>query len=176
MHRILTTFLSLPLLFAANAMPTASAQQMPDAQVTKPVIGACQACLKNYSIDQLADILRSEGYGQVKKLNDTLLSFKASGEPIGLALSKSQDIVLLFIVSRKTMPLSAVNAWNSTRLYTKVHVSKRGSNVLRLVLPNVGRAGYREKAVKAVIRFFARSQVPAFIRFYVKASKGVSQQ
>lgn len=171
MRHHLAALLLLPLLFADTFMPTATAQQIPGAQVSKPVIGACQACLKNYSIDELADILRSEGYGQVKKLDDTLLSFKASGEPMGLALSKSQDIVLLFIVSRKTLPLSAVNAWNASRMFTKLHVNKRGRNVLRLVLPNVGRAGYREKAVKAVIRFFARSQVPAFIQFYVKASK-----
>ncbi|HHN66949.1 MAG TPA: hypothetical protein ENK15_02770 [Thermopetrobacter sp.] len=170
MHRLFTPLLSLPLLFAASAMH-AAAQQMPDAQLAKPVIGACQACLKNYSVDELADILRSEGYGAVKKLNDTLLSFKASGEPMGLALTKNQDIVLLFIVSRQALPLSAVNEWNYTRVYTKLHVSKRGSNVLRLVLPNVGRAGYRDKAIKSAVRFFARSQVPAFIRFYMKARK-----
>jgi hypothetical protein len=154
------------LLLAALAMPL-SMPAHANSEVDRALETLRKQCsspqLKaNYSINELASILRSEGYGDIKTF-DNRITFRADGTGLALYRFSDGDLQMVYAVSAKGITADMINDWNQTKRLSRAYRDKENDPILEAdMLMNDGAT---EQMVKSFVSVFIKTSVPAFRKF-----------
>ncbi|MGD8895570.1 MAG: YbjN domain-containing protein [Acidobacteriota bacterium] len=128
-------------------------------------VGTAQSdCLfKEYDINDLASILRSEGYGSIEVLDQGQIMFKVEGRPYLLLLKDDGDLQMFCGFAGARLAYEDINEWNrKTRLNTAYIDAEQDPVMTSDLLAN---AGINEEIVKQFVGLFVHSFGPEFRRF-----------
>jgi hypothetical protein len=132
--------------------------------------GAEQPCLfTEYTIEEMATILRGEGYGSVQVLEDQRISFKAEGSTYLLLLYDDGDLQLFYGLSGATISSGEINEWNRTRRLARAYVDTDLMPVLESDLPSP--AGLSAPMVTGFVKTFVQTLAPSFRAFVTQRNR-----
>lgn len=108
-----------------------------------------------FTLDELAQLLKSQGYVSIKKINERTLGFKMEGLNVLLIRYKDGDLQLCMVVSGEKYTLEQANEWNRNKRITKSFITKSGSIVLECDLNAV--EGIDENTIEKFLATFSYS-------------------
>ncbi len=133
-------------------------------------LAAQQPCLfTEYSAEDMATILKNEGYGTAQVLEGNRISFKAEGSTFLLMLYDDGDLQLFYGLSGATISSGDANEWNRTRRLARAYVDTDLMPVLESDLPSP--AGLNAPMVTGFVKTFVQTLAPEFRAFVTQRSR-----
>jgi hypothetical protein len=110
--------------------------------------------LRKFSLQQLAKIVKEEGYGKVS-VHDDHLRFKADGRTFALYLYDNGDLQMYYGITGVVLNHGDVNKWNRDYRLSRAYTDDDGDPVLEADL--LANAGMTEKIITEFIKVFVDS-------------------
>lgn len=158
----------LPLCLALALTPALSVQAAPSQSEIDQAVkvlkqAANQGLVTRYSLNELAKIVKDEGYSSVKIKGDNKVTFKSDGHLFSLYLYDDGDLQLYFGAQGVKITTDDINTWNKEHRLSRAYLDNDGDIALEADL--FANGGLNEKMVKALLSIFVNTSVPAFIDF-----------
>ena len=115
----------------------------------------------HFSDNELVDILKGEGYGNVIVDRKGVIVFKSDGRSFILA-NKEDALKLYFMLPGVKMSLKKINDWNQTKRFSSAFLDKDGDPVLESELP--AHNGLTRDGVRKFLRIFNTSKMQFFLK------------
>ena len=112
--------------------------------------------LRKFSLGQLSEIVKGEGYGTVS-LHDDHVRFKANGRMYGLYLYDDGDLQMYYGISGVQLTPGDINQWNRDYRLSRAYMDDDGDPVLEADL--LANAGINEDMVREFIKVFIDSSM-----------------
>ena len=112
--------------------------------------------LRKFSLEQLSQIVKGEGYGTVS-LHEDHVRFKANGRMYGLYLYDDGDLQMYYGISGVELTLGDVNEWNREYRLSRAYMDQDGDPVLEADL--LANAGLNEEMVREFVKVFIDSSM-----------------
>jgi hypothetical protein len=110
--------------------------------------------LRHYSLEEVSDILRDEGYGSVR-IDEGYVEFKAEGRTYTLFRYADGDLQLYFGLAGPRVPLEQMNLWNRKYRLSRAYVDDEQDPVLEADL--LANAGISPKIITEFVQVFIHS-------------------
>ncbi len=173
----------LSTIFAALiALPAFSAQASPsrtdieealsilrEAALSPSADGPSADMVKSFSTRELANILKSEGYGSVQIKSPNTVSFKSNGLTIGLVRYDDGDLQLYYGASGVKVTAEVINEWNRDKRLSRAYLDK--DRDVAIEADQFANAGLTKAMVKNFVGIFVTTSVPSYIEFVKRKSK-----
>ncbi len=122
-----------------------------------------ECLMKGYKLEDLATILRGEGYGTVEVVGDDRIRFKAEGSTFLLLLYEDGDLQLYFGLSGPRVGADDINEWNRTKRLARAYIDTEKDPVIEADL--LANAGLNQAIVAEFVGTFVKTLVPAYRQF-----------
>jgi len=149
---LVAIFVLAVLAFAATA-PAALADGVP---------------LRHYDVDELASLMRNEGYGGVSTEENRII-FKAEGSQYVLFLYDDGDLQLYYGIRGVSVNADDINSWNRHKRLSRAYLDGDEDPVLEADL--LANAGMNDRIISEFVKVFVSSagHFRAFLREHDRA-------
>lgn len=106
-------------------------------------ISAQESLKKQYTDQELIDILKDDGYRAVELTEDRVISVKVDGLNYYIYVYDDDDLQLYFGVTGYVLDETDMNTWNRTKRLSRAYLDDEGDPILEADL--LANAGYTEK-------------------------------
>ena len=129
---------------------------------------ADSALVNKYSDDNLIEIVKSEGYSAVEKINDGMIRIKVDGAGLVLFNKEDGDLQLYYSIGGAKVTTDDMNEWNRTKRLSRAYLDSDKDPTLESDL--LANAGMTEKHVTEFVNVFKIS-VSSFRAFVIKQNR-----
>jgi hypothetical protein len=110
--------------------------------------------LRHYAVGELAELVRSEGYGSVR-VEENRVAFKADGSQYLLFLYDDGDLQLYYGLTGVSISTDDINSWNRHRRLSRAYIDSEQDPVLEADL--LANAGVNDRIIAEFIKVFVGS-------------------
>lgn len=120
---------------------------------------------KQYSDDELVDILTNDGFRAVERVEERTIQIKVDGSTFIMHIYDDDDLQLYFGVTGYVIDAGQINEWNRTRRLSRAYLDDENDPILESdLLANVG---YTEQQLLEWLKVFSLS-ANEFRRFLIE--------
>ena len=119
--------------------------------------------VENYSDSDVKQILRDEGYGSVRVIDDGEVRFKADGNIFVLYIHDDGDMHLYYGSTGLALNYEDINEWNRTTRLSRAYLDEDMDIALETDL--LANAGLNKEMVIEMVKVFVQTSVPRFKEF-----------
>ncbi|RCU49972.1 YbjN domain-containing protein [Corallincola holothuriorum] len=119
--------------------------------------------VSRFSLAELEQLLKQQGYKEVKVRESGSIVFNHDGTNYVLQLYDDGDLQLYFGVSGIRLTASAMNEWNRTKRLSRAYLDSDDDPGLEADL--MANGGINEEIVSEFIKVFVNTSAPAFENF-----------
>ena len=136
--------------------PTLCALALVTGMLSTGVAAAADTPLGKFTLVQLGEIVKSEGYGSVS-VHEDHVRFKADGRSYGLYLYDDGDLQMYYGISGVLLTVEDINIWNRDYRLSRAYVDEEGDPVLEADL--LANAGINADMVREFVKVFIDSSL-----------------
>ncbi|WP_019622096.1 YbjN domain-containing protein [Amphritea japonica] len=119
--------------------------------------------VERFSDTEVKQVLRDEGYGSVRIIEEGEIRFKAAGNIYVLYNHDDGDLHLYFGSTGLKLNYEDMNEWNRTTRLSRAYLDNDMDIALETDL--LSNAGITQDMMKAMIQVFVETSVPRYISF-----------
>ena len=119
--------------------------------------------VERFTDAEVKKVLRDEGYGSVRIIEEGEIRFKAAGNIYVLYNHDDGDLHLYFGSTGLKLNYEDMNEWNRTTRLSRAYLDNDMDIALETDL--LSNAGLTQEMIKAMIQVFVETSVPRFITF-----------
>ncbi len=162
MNKILLSA-TLASLMALSTAPALAGDSAAVAALKAACAQYNEGMVERFSIEELRDIIKEEGYGSVRIKGDDRVVFKSSGRTFVMALYDDGDLQLYYGASGVKVTPADINEWNRTKRLSRAYLDSEGD--IALEADQFANGGLTRKMVQDMIKIFVQTSVPQYVDF-----------
>ncbi|GGK74879.1 YbjN domain-containing protein [Amphritea balenae] len=159
-------FVSLILCLAPISGVSISAHAATQSEIEEAIEllrNSSSGLVDSYNDTEVKQILRDEGYGSVRIIEQGEVRFKADGKVYVLYIHKDGDMHLYFGSTDMNLNFENINEWNRTTRLSRAYLDEEMHTALETDL--LANAGINKEMIIEMIKVFIQTSVPRFIEF-----------
>ncbi len=154
--------LLLALSFSVSAASHLKKANLITAGASASLAGKSEV-VSQFSLEQLEQIVKEEGYGSVKIKGDNRVLFKSNGRTFVLNLYGDGDLQLYYGATGVKVSAEDINEWNRTKRLSRAYLDSDGD--VALEADQFANGGLTREMVTELIRIFVNVSAPQYVEF-----------
>ncbi|WP_432472665.1 YbjN domain-containing protein [Amphritea sp. HPY] len=158
-----SVIVSSAILFVIASSPLHAASQQEINEAIATLQSASQGLVESYNDNDVKQMLKDEGYGSVKIIEEGKIRFKADGQIYVIYLHEDGDMHVYFGSSGLELNYKDMNEWNRTTRLSRAYLDD--DNDIALETDLLANAGINRDMVLQMVKVFVQTSAPRFIEF-----------